>query len=130
MESDEARRIPDIYSDSEISLIALIEREKTLRIFWIGLFSVIGLGLIVYGVVHLMSRPAWLDALIVVLAALFGPSGVIALLIRSRRRFAIKTHTRIVELERTIDAARQSSGEEPSVRETPPRRFKIPSGLE
>src|SRR4051794_15433611 len=94
---------PQHVTGEDIELARVIEREKTIRIIWIGFFVTIGLVAIVVGVVKALDRPPWLVALSAILLALFGPSGVITILIRTRQRYVKKTHQRTVELEEKLD---------------------------
>jgi len=62
------------------------ERHKTTRFIAGGIFAVIGLGLILWAIVIIKSSPPWL----VVLLAIFGPTGTITVCFGLYLRFIIK----------------------------------------
>src|SRR5258708_22376324 len=93
----------DHATPEDIELTRVVEREKTIGIVWVGFFITIGVVTVVIGVVKALDKPPWLVALTAILTALFGPSGVVALVIRSRRRYVQKTQSRTAELEKRID---------------------------
>jgi hypothetical protein len=96
-------------SKDDFEPIRIIEREKTIRTIWIGAFITIGLITLTVGVVMALKQPPWVTALGMVLAALVGPTGVITVLLRTRRQYVQKTHRRIVLLEKKLDPDRESS---------------------
>ena len=96
-------------TSNDVKLAHVVEREKTIRIVWIGLFVTIGLVAIVVGVVKALDKPPWLTAMIAIIGALIGPSGVITVILRTRKKYVDKTHRRTVELEERLDRQRESS---------------------
>lgn len=92
----------------EIEIARIFDRGRTIRTIVVCATTVCGLAVITVG--YIISRkPAWLELVAMILATLFAPSGVIFVLIKSRKKYIQKHHDRVVSLEKRIDAGRTSS---------------------
>ena len=92
----------------EIEITRIFDRGKTIRTVVVCATIVCALAVITVG--YTISRkPTWLDLIIMVLATLSGPSGVILVLLGARKKYIQKHHDRVVSLEKRLDERRTSS---------------------
>lgn len=71
----------------------------------------IGVIAIVVGAVKIFAKPAWLQVVTLILAALAGPNVVLFFLWRSRRKFVKKYASRMAKWEEQQDEERTSSSD-------------------
>jgi hypothetical protein len=96
-------------SDQIVELARIDARVRMTRIVCITLGVTVGMLCLTYGIVTVLDKPPWVTIVLAFLTAFFGPSGVIAMILRSRRKFVKKHHRRVVMLEKQIEQNRTSS---------------------
>ena len=64
------------------------------------------------GIVQIVAEPPWLKLTALIVICLLGPSGLLAVVVRSRQKYVHKTHKRVVDLEKLVDPDRTSSRHE------------------
>lgn len=94
--------------DDQYKIAKLTETHRTMRYGIVAGVVVAGFILIGFAV-YMVVQPAWLTLCL----ALFGPSGMIYLLIQAGLKYVKKTHRRTVVLEKILDPGRSSSLQEP-----------------
>ena len=110
---------PDI-PDNLVELAKIDARVKSTRIRAIAACIIIGMVCLTVGIVRYLDQPPWPKVLLAIIPALLGPSGVIWLLLLSRKKFVNKHHHRIVVLEQRLDLNRTSSIEPEENQEAKP----------
>lgn len=95
-----------------VEITRIEQRWKTFGIWGICVAIVIGIKIIADAVVEIVSDPKWWQVVGAISLALVAPSGVLALLLKSRVKYVRKTHRRTAELEQVIDKERSSSSDD------------------
>ena len=95
-----------------IELARILDRGKTVRTIVICATVLGGVIAIVVGVVLCREKPPWLVLAVYIIGSLIGPSGVFMVLLRTRKRYIEKHHSRVVRLEKLLDPKRESSEDE------------------
>lgn len=98
----------DSLDDIPVEIVRILQRGRTLRFAIVGATITAGIVAIVVGVV-LATKPPWWQLGIVMFGTLFGPSGIIFYLLRSRQQFIEKHAKRTRQLEQDVDPQRSSS---------------------
>ena len=101
---------PDI-PDNLVELARIDARVRLTIICAVAACVIVGMACLTIGFVKYLDQPPWPKVILVLIAAIFGPSGVMWLLLRSRKKFVKKHHHRIVVLEQKLDLNRTSSSE-------------------
>lgn len=95
-----------------VEIARIQERGRTIRTAVIASAIVLGLLILTVGVVkaiEVLEKPPWLVLVAIIVAALLGPTGVITVLLKSRRKAIEKDHRIRAKLEQEIDHTRTSS---------------------
>lgn len=92
-----------------LELVRITDRGRTIRTITVGACIVIGVAIVVYGVIQVVSQPPWLTLALTILAALVGPSCIIKIVVQTRSSYIKKNHARIKEYETRLDKERESS---------------------
>ena len=85
------------------------EAAKTARWKWLSVCATIGVIAIVIGIVKIMDRPPWFALVSLIVVSLIGPSGVIQILLATRKKYISKHHPGRVAHEERLDPQRESS---------------------
>ncbi len=103
----------------QIEILRIRETEKTKRYVILTLGVVSSLGIIAWAAVRLMDKPPWLAFALAVLAALSGPSTLLAITVRFVWSWTSRHMGRTARLEMTVDPNRSTSSLNPDGTDPP-----------
>ena len=98
--------------EASVEITRILQRGRTLRTLIICATVVAGVAIVAYAITEIVADPRWWQLVGVIVLSLIAPGGVIARLLKSRRKYVKKTHRRTTELEQRTDPERSSSLDE------------------
>jgi len=87
----------------ELATHRINERHRTIRSLGLALMAVIALAIIAWASVTILNKPAWLELMLALIAAMTGPMGLLLWKIRHANRLADRYRRRYEELSRRPD---------------------------
>lgn len=104
---------PEPSEPPSVTATRIIQVNTTIRYGFVCSAIVLGLYFIKEGLESVLGEPPWVQVVSLVIVCLIGPTGLLAVVIKSRTQAVRKHHRRVVELEERQTPNRSSSLPEP-----------------